>query len=56
MGFDPMNAIKVSNLVYHRDFLKIKDGDEELFFKGPIISVHNTRDLFKIESIYFINT
>ncbi len=54
-GFDPMNAVKVGNQVYHQYFLKIKEDDNEITYEGPIISVHSPEQFFSIEEVNILS-
>lgn len=37
-GFDPMNAICFENMVYHRYFVKLRDGAGEYLLEGPVVT------------------
>ena len=37
-AFDPMNIIKKENFLLHKNFLKVKEKDNEIFIPGPAIS------------------
>ncbi|HLR34462.1 MAG TPA: hypothetical protein VK071_03925 [Tissierellales bacterium] len=50
-AFDPMNVIKIENVIIHKKFLRIKSNGKEQVLKGPIKTIigENIFDVKKIE-------
>lgn len=49
-GFDPMNIVKRGNEIIHKNFLRIKIGEEEQLIKGPVKTIIGEH-LFEIKRV-----
>lgn len=55
-GYDPMNMVRYENMVLHKRFLFINDGNEMKFIEGPVVTISKDDNYGETdELIFFIN-
>lgn len=50
-GYDPMNMIRYDNMVLHKRFVVIYEGNDNKFIQGPVVTISKDGDYRKCQKL-----